>query len=145
VFGTRTVIGRLKFLRTSHSAKQIHSLEPWVWLREHKPDSIEQLVGQVEASIEERSHTTRAVMRQLAKVFQWCKEHNIGLSLFDLPGHIGNYRAAASYLYHTVMDASSKQDAEQGIREAVAVISSHKASRDTRMMVRGLRKGPKPT
>ena len=140
VFGTRTVIGKLKFLKTSHAAKQIHSLEPWVWLREHKPDSFEQLISQVEASIEERSRTTRTVMRQLAQVFQWCKEHDIELSLFDLPRRVARYRAAASYLYHTVMDASSTEAAEQGIREAVAGINSHRTNRETRTMVRRPRK-----
>ncbi len=90
MFGTRIVRGRLKFLKTSHSAKKLHSSEPWVWLRENSPESYEQLIGKVEASIEGRSRTTRTERRQLAKVFQWCKELDIELSLFDLPGHISN-------------------------------------------------------
>ncbi len=114
-----------------------------MWLRENAPESYEQLIGKVEASIEGRSHTTRTERRQLAKVFQWCKEHDIELSLFDLPGHISNYRVAASYLYHTVMDASNKEEAERGIREAVAVINSHKSTRETLTMVRRSRKGLK--
>ncbi len=78
-------------------------------------------------------------MRQLAQVFQWCEEHNIEMSLFDLPGHMTNYRVAASYLYHRVFDASSKQEAEQRIRDAVVAINSHTANKDTRAMVQASR------
>jgi len=152
VFGTRIVLGRLKYLRTSRFAesssrkpsdqhkKRISTSEPWVWLRENELQSYEQLISKVETSIEGRSHTTRTVMRQLAQVFQWCKEHDIELSLFDLPGRVARYREAAIYLYHTVMDASSTEAAEQGIREAVAVINSHRTNRETRTMARRPRK-----
>jgi len=152
VFGTRIVLGRLKHLKTSRLVElapgkssdqhkeRISASEPWVWLRENEPESYDQLISKVEASIEGRSRTTRTVMRQLARAFQWCHEHDIELSLFDLPRRVARYREAASYLYHKVMDASNREEAEQGLREAVAAINSHRTNGETRAMVRTPRK-----
>jgi hypothetical protein len=139
VFGTRIVVGKLTYVKTVRSAERLNTFQPWLWLKGHPPESYEQLIGKLKQSMETYGRTTRTLLRQLAQVFEWCQAHDIELSLFDLPGHISHYRYAARRLYNEVTDPASDAEAEQGLREVIALINGQKATEETIAWVRKLR------
>jgi hypothetical protein len=75
--------------------------------------SYAQLIGKLQDHAETHSHYARTEMRQLVQVFQRWKEREIELSLFDLPGHIGNFRMAACYKCHIVFDTANEEEADK--------------------------------
>ena len=130
-----------KALRLLNSIEEeIDKTDAWAWLQKHELRSYKQLIKKLEYAAEGLAPSGRSELKSLASVFQWCKEHNIKLSLFDLPGHVANYREAASWLRKLIRTASGEDEAGKAIRDAVNTINKHTTRRQTREMVRTPRK-----
>jgi len=130
-----------KALRLLNSIEEeINKTNSWDWLLNNEPKSYRQLIKKLEYAAEGLAPSGRSELQSLARVFQWCKEHNIELSLFDLPGHVANYREAASYLRGLVGADSDEATTVSEVRAKIATIKTHTTRRQTREMVRTPRK-----
>lgn len=103
----------------------------WRSLQDKAPETYEQFIKKVEQAADRKGYSPcgRSELLQLAWVLGWCEEHGIELSLFDLPGHLGNYREAASYIRRTISEASDEDEAREPIREAVTEDNAQHAKR----------------
>ncbi len=118
------------------------SEKPWDWLRNHQPASYEQLIEKLEEASESLSSSGQTELRQLAEVFRWCGEHEIGLAELQIPRHLPKYREAAAYTSRIIGSDESSESRIGRMREAVERIKSDPDRDTTRAWARESRTEP---
>lgn len=129
VFGTRIVLDELNYLRTTHSAEQLHVPWPWPWLSEHQPESYDQLVKKLELAGEELTHSSRSTFGSLLEVLWWCEEHDISLDEIRFKDNLSKYREAGSRPNQIIREGD---EVREELLAAIAIIQSHRTRDETR-------------
>ena len=108
----------------------------WGWLRSNEPKSYEQLISKVGYAAEGLAQSGRIELGQLARVFTWCKDHNIELAALGLPKHLFKYREAASKLNLIVTSQAEEANVKADLLAEIETIKSHVNRAQTRAWAR---------